>query len=166
MCQTQAVIVADMLHEHGGISGLDAIYTLTCTTCGKVNRVTRLAAVIWDLRNLYGWDISTNREPGMLAEYKVVKEGRRPGAEVPGVPSPLRGVRPPTVDDVPTPEVLYCSHCGAEAKPVERLLGGWAMVQCPKWSLSKVVGTPKQCPIEDMTLHPREKADPKKGKDK
>lgn len=37
----------------------------------------------------------------------------------------------PTVEDVPTPDIWYCTECGNPSMTlVARLLGGWATIRC------------------------------------
>lgn len=51
---------------------------LTCPFCKKSHRTTRFASTIHTLRHEYGWDIETDRENGLQANYLVKKAGAMP----------------------------------------------------------------------------------------
>lgn len=97
---TQRDLVLGVLKREGRIEAFDAVYHLTDPE-GKPHRITRLAAVIWHLRHVDGYDIETLNRPGMLATY-VLRS-----------PVPTAG-RPPEPADRYGPTYRYGMLAGRE----------------------------------------------------
>jgi len=135
---TQRSLVMDVLQREGRIEAYDAVYHLTDND-GKPQRITRLAAVIWHLRHIDGWDIETTDAPGRLAVYTLKSVG-----EV-GVPpivptQPLRQHRSRyVVSSMLNQEIpkdwrgWECSRCGEApaSEPVKLLDPNFARARCP-----------------------------------
>lgn len=140
MATTQRQLVLDTLLRDGRIEAFDAVYHLTDHD-GTPRRITRLAAVIWHLRHVDGWDIETSESPGKMAVYTLVSREKRtivPQSEV--TPKretyesgPMRGAvvpegrrgwacsvcgSPPTTDPTPLLDPTFArAQCAACNRP-------------------------------------------------
>lgn len=72
-----AIAAATLLRE-GIVEAYDAVYSERCPACDVTKRNTRLAASIWTLRHIHGWDIETEDVTGRLAVYRLKKPGTMP----------------------------------------------------------------------------------------
>lgn len=134
------VIAATLLVMHGRIGGYEAVYDLICPACHVKRRNTRLAATIHSLRHTFDWRIETVDRPGRLAEYVLHARKDYPRLIWEGpIVSPLKGLAPTTVEEVPTPDAWTCTfwHAGTKREcglrtitPGEPMLGGWTQTAC------------------------------------
>lgn len=133
-------IAATLLVMHGRIGGYEAVYDLICPSCHVKRRNTRLAATIHSLRHTFDWRIETVDKPGLLAEYVLHERKDYPRIIWEGpLVSPLRGLAPTTVEQVPEPDAWTCTfhdkvakrECGNRSvTPIAPMLGGWVEAAC------------------------------------
>lgn len=79
---TQLYIVARVLRRQRAVGAREAVYEgIICPVDGTRHHLTRLAALIFQLRREHAWVIDVKREQGKLATYTLVGEGLMPDAE-------------------------------------------------------------------------------------
>lgn len=133
--ESQRAYVERALRIHGEIRTYDVLYDLAYTD-GRKCSITRLAAIIHDLRHDDGWDIETRGGTGETAIYRLryvrpLRESSPPVPE-PEPTFPLEPVRP--VAEASLPEwarAWRCAECGGRpaAEPVP-LLGDMGRAPC------------------------------------
>lgn len=138
--ESQRHYVDRALRAHGSIATRDALYALQYQD-GRRSSITRLAAIIHDLRHEDGWDIATTGDPGETAVYHLrycppVAGPVAPRPAAPAIEAPVLDLEPVApINEASLPEwerAWRCADCGSRpaAEPVP-MLGDLGRAPCP-----------------------------------
>lgn len=137
--ESQRHYVDRALRAHGSIATRDALYTLEYQD-GRRFSITRLAAIIHDLRHEDGWDIATTGDPGETAVYHLrycpPVAGQSPRSAVAPADPPTFDLEPVApINEASLPEwarAWRCADCGSRpASEPMPMLGDLGRAPCP-----------------------------------